>query len=59
MAIFEQKRERIDDIPYLVEIIWSEVYPHIPDNFKALVLPALTDAVELAANAYAKQHPLS
>jgi glyoxylase-like metal-dependent hydrolase (beta-lactamase superfamily II) len=58
MAVFTQKRQRIDDIPYIVEIIWSEVYPHMPDKFKALVLPALTDAVELAAHAYAKRHPL-
>lgn len=56
MAVFAREIDRIDDIPHIVEAIWSEAYSHMPDNFKALVLPALTDAVELAAGAYAIQH---
>lgn len=57
MKVFEQNTNKIDDIPYLVELIWSDVYHHMPDNFKALVLPGLTEAVEMAAGAHAKQHP--
>ena len=56
MKMFGQNTDRIDDIPHLVEIIWSDVYHHMPDNFKRLVLPGLTEAVEMAAAAYAKQH---
>ena len=36
MDVFAQNADRIDDISYLVEIIWANVYHHMPDNFKAL-----------------------
>lgn len=55
MEIFYKNSGRLDDIPFLVDRIWEEVYPPVLQGFKDLVLPGLTDAVELAAGAYAKQ----
>jgi hypothetical protein len=55
MTAFSQNTNRIDDIPYLVEVIWAAVYSHIPDDVKTLMIPPLTEAVELAANAYAER----
>jgi glyoxylase-like metal-dependent hydrolase (beta-lactamase superfamily II) len=56
MEIFYKNSSRLEDLPFLVDQVWKEVYLFIPDQFKALVLPGLTDAVELAAGAYAQQH---
>jgi glyoxylase-like metal-dependent hydrolase (beta-lactamase superfamily II) len=56
MSVLAQHMDRIDDIPYLVEILWADVYSHMPDKFKAMVLPGLMEALEMAAGAYAKQH---
>lgn len=57
MEIFYEHSGKIEDIPFLVEVLWEKVYPHIPAVFRPLVHPGLTEAVDLAARAYAKQHP--
>ena len=55
MEIFYRNSNRLDDIPFLVDRIWEEIYPPNLEGLKALVLPGLTHAVELAAGVYAKQ----
>jgi glyoxylase-like metal-dependent hydrolase (beta-lactamase superfamily II) len=56
MEILYQNSGKLEDIPFLVDRLWEEVYSHIPSEFRALVQPGLTDAVDLAARAYARQH---
>jgi len=51
-----ENAEKIDDIPYLMTIFWKEVYISVPEELISLIQPALAEAVELAAGAYAKQH---
>jgi hypothetical protein len=56
MEIFYKNSGRLEDIPFLVDILLTELYQHIPKELRALVQPPLAEAVELAAGAYAKQH---
>jgi glyoxylase-like metal-dependent hydrolase (beta-lactamase superfamily II) len=56
MEILYQNSGRLEDIPFLVDLLWEKVYSHIPTGVRALVQPGLTDAMDLAARAYAKQH---
>lgn len=52
MDIFDRNRDRIDDIPFLVGVLWKEVYPAVPERIQELATPGFTEAVEMAANAY-------
>lgn len=55
MRVFSQNEDRIDDISYLLDQLWSAVYNNFPDKLKALVRPGMMEAIEMAAGAYAKQ----
>jgi glyoxylase-like metal-dependent hydrolase (beta-lactamase superfamily II) len=57
MEIFYKNSGRLEDISFLVDILLTELYQHLPEGLRALVQPPLAEAVELAAGAYAKQHP--
>lgn len=57
MEIFSKNSGRLDDIPFLVHTFWEELYHYIPEGFRPLVGPGLTEAVVLAAGTYRKQHP--
>ncbi|MBI4766218.1 MAG: MBL fold metallo-hydrolase [Deltaproteobacteria bacterium] len=57
MEILSQNSGRLEDIPFLVDLLWEKIYHHIPKEFRAQIQPGLTDAMDLAARAYAKQHP--
>jgi glyoxylase-like metal-dependent hydrolase (beta-lactamase superfamily II) len=56
MEILSQNPERLEDIPFLVDLLWEKIYHYIPAKFRALVQPGLTEAVDLASRAYAQQH---
>jgi glyoxylase-like metal-dependent hydrolase (beta-lactamase superfamily II) len=56
MEILSKNSESLDDISFLVDRFWKELYHYIPEEFRALVQPGLTEAVTFAAGAYAKQH---
>jgi glyoxylase-like metal-dependent hydrolase (beta-lactamase superfamily II) len=57
MEIFYKNSRRLEDIPFLVDILLTEIYQHIPKELRALIQAPLAEAVELAAGAHAKQHP--
>jgi glyoxylase-like metal-dependent hydrolase (beta-lactamase superfamily II) len=52
MSIFAENRERIEDITFLAELMWKQIYPLAPEEFKPLLFPGLEDAVEHAARTY-------
>jgi glyoxylase-like metal-dependent hydrolase (beta-lactamase superfamily II) len=56
MEVLDQNSERLEDISFLVDLLWEKVYYYIPTEFRALIQPGLADAVDLAARTYAKQH---
>ena len=56
MEILSKNSESLDDISFLVDRFWKDLYHYIPEEFRSLVQPGLTEAVTLAAGAYAKQH---
>ncbi len=56
MEIFYKNYSRLDDISYLIELLWSKIYNHIPDGFRPFIEQPLIEALELAARTYAKQH---
>jgi len=57
MTVFAENTARIHDIPFLVEALWERQYSRFPEKLKVLILPGLSEAVEMAAGAYAEQHP--
>lgn len=57
MEILIQNSGRLGDISFLVDLLWEKVYSYIPAKFKPLIQPGLTEAMDLAARAYASQHP--
>jgi glyoxylase-like metal-dependent hydrolase (beta-lactamase superfamily II) len=56
MEILYQNSGRLEDIPFLVDLLWEKIYHYIPAKFRTLVQPGLMDAMDLAARAYAGQH---
>lgn len=52
MEIFKQNRDKLDDIPELVQILIREVYTHLPQEMHQIASEALVGAVGLAAGAY-------
>ena len=56
MKIFAKNTERIEDITFLAELMWDQIYTLTPDLIKPLLLPGLEGAVELAAGAYQARH---
>lgn len=56
MEIFSENSEKINDVPFLIDLMWERVYSHIPKLYQELLLPGLTDAVEMAARAYKANH---
>jgi len=57
MGLFAENVERIDDISFLADLMWSSVYPLAPEDFKPLLFPGLEGAVELAARIYKANQP--
>jgi len=57
MTVLSDHTDRIDDFPFLVKCLLEKAYGHLPDRLKELIQPGLMEAVEMAAVAYAKQHP--
>ncbi len=56
MELLSRNSGRLEDIPFLVDLLWEKVYSHIPIAIRPLIQTGLTDAVDLAARAYAGQH---
>jgi len=46
MDVFAENRERIDDIPFLVDLIWEKLYHHFPEKLRVLIRPGLIEAVD-------------
>ena len=56
MDILSAHMDRIDDIPFLVDVFIDKVYGHLSERLKEVIRPGLADPVGMAAGAYAKQH---
>ncbi len=59
LEIFSKNKDRIEDISFLVEILWENLYNHISEDLKMFFNPGMIEAVELAARAYKVNHCVS
>ena len=57
MDVLSGSKDKLDDIPFLLERLRENVYDRLPEKLWNLIQVGMTDAVEMAAGAYAKQHP--
>ena len=57
MEIFFKNSGRLDDIPFLVDRFWEELYHYIPESLRPLIQPGLSEAIQMAAGAYMSQNP--